>query len=243
MVKIDAISFDFFQTIACHSRESGRGRALTEYLESKGFRPDPWEHKFLYDVLEPHAREYSPEYSLTEKAAYFHRLTNRVFERFGLTISSDEAVQHSAAIWDLIGPSSLGLYPDVPGALRDLRNAGYRLILVSNWQCGLGQFCTEMGIRDHFEHVLASAEIGCEKPDREIFSRAANLLSLPPERVLHIGDSPADDIEGARAAGMHALLIDRAGVSRDGDEFVIGSLHELRAFLGTHRPEIDVRAT
>jgi putative hydrolase of the HAD superfamily len=111
----------------------------------------------------------------------------------------------------LIGPGSLTLFPDVVPALDALRQAGIRLAIISNWQCGLANFCTELGISHYFEHIVSSAEVGWAKPSREIFDLACARLGAQPNRVLHVGDTPTDDLEGARAAGMRAALIDRAG--------------------------------
>jgi putative hydrolase of the HAD superfamily len=211
---IEAISFDFFQTLAHHhGGNGGRGRALMDYLTSQGLEPMPWEHQALYDILEPHAREYAPGHTPEQKQAYRERVAARVFDRLGLSHTHDEPNRHAGAIWERIGPRSLRIYPDVMPALRDLQSAGYRLIITSNWQCGLAHFCTELGIGEYFELVCASAEIGSEKPDGAIFAEAARRLALPPDRILHVGDSPVDDIEGARRAGMRAVLIDRDGVS------------------------------
>lgn len=228
---IEAVSLDFFNTLATHrSGDGGRGRMLMDYIASRGLQCDPWEHQVLYDVLEPHAREYSPGLSPLEKRRYLCRLTQRLFERLNVRGDQVRPEQHAEAIWERIGPRSLEVFSDVPDALRRLRAEGYRLAIISNWQCGLGHFCFELGIGDAFEHIVASAELGYAKPAREIFDEACRLLDLPPERVLHVGDSPADDVDGARAAGMHALLISRG-------EEAAGSVRSLDDVLDVLRPE------
>ena len=117
-----------------------------------------------------------------------------------------------------------------------LRNAGYRLAVISNWQCGLGHFCEELDLTRFFDAVLASAEIGCEKPSPEIFQQACRRLGVQPARVLHVGDTPADDIAGAGAAGIRAVLVCRDGVPPAGIDALRG-LDELPALLGLG-PEI-----
>jgi putative hydrolase of the HAD superfamily len=86
-----------------------------------------------------------------------------------------------------------------------------------------------LGIRPFFDEVLASAELGFEKPAREIFVEAASRLQLPSERILHVGDSVVDDFQGARAAGMRSVLVDRE--ARDGSDEVISDLGSLLLFL------------
>lgn len=72
--------------------------------------------------------------------------------------------------------------------------------------------------------------MGVEKPDSRIFHEAARQLGVKPECVVHIGDSPEEDVAGAVAAGFGAILIDRENVhSGCGDN--INSLSELGAWL------------
>jgi putative hydrolase of the HAD superfamily len=105
-----------------------------------------------------------------------------------------------------------------------LRTAGYRLAIISNWQCGLGHFCTELGLSQFLEHVIVSAEVGHEKPSRAIFDEAANRLGVAHSRILHVGDSVVDDWDGARAAGLHALLVDRDRITSNPELTSVQSL-------------------
>lgn len=238
MQGIDAVTFDFFNTLVSHRRaDVGRGATLMEYLRSQGLDSDPWEHQVLYDVLEPHAREYAPDHSPAEKHRYLCRLAERVFERLNVRSQIHEARNHAARIWELIGPSSLAVFPDVPGTIERLRAAGYRLAVVSNWQCGLSHFCVELGIRDLFEHVVASAEVGYAKPRREIFDEACRRLAVAPDRVLHVGDTLEHDVEGARAAGMRAVLITRQDQRGEPPGTAIRGLDGLLPMLGLAQRE------
>lgn len=209
---IRALTFDFFQTLARHRLgDGGRGRALVAYMQSVGIEHRPWRHEILYDVFELHARDYSPQLAPDAKREYLVRLAQRALDHVAVACPPDAAAQHAAKIWELIGPASLELYPDVHDSLGSLREAGYPLAVVSNYPCGLGHFCAELGIGRYFDHVLVSAEVGHAKPSREIFDEAARRLGVAPHAILHVGDSIDDDVEGARAAGFHAVLIDREG--------------------------------
>jgi HAD superfamily hydrolase (TIGR01509 family) len=68
-----------------------------------------------------------------------------------------------------------------------------------------------IGLRPHFHHVVDSAVVGVEKPDPRIFRHALDAVGARPERTLHVGDLYAVDVVGARAAGLHALLLDPHG--------------------------------
>jgi putative hydrolase of the HAD superfamily len=201
------------------------------YLASLGLESDPWEHQVLYDVLEPHAREYSPGFATGDRDAYLGRLAERVFRRLNVRAGPAAAAAHASVLWDILGPASLRVFPEVPGVLARLRAAGYRLAVVSNWQCGLGHFCTELGLGDAFEHVVSSAEVGSQKPAPEIFREAFRRMGVAPERVLHVGDTPLDDLEGARGAGCRGVLVARGEVPEGAPGPVIRSLEELEGLL------------
>lgn len=99
--------------------------------------------------------------------------------------------------------------------------------MVSNWQRGLDCFCEELGIAQYFDVIMSSADVGYEKPDPRIFTEALARLRTPPEGTLHVGDSINDDIEGAKAAGLDALLVDRRGLHGGFSGRRVSDLHEL----------------
>jgi HAD superfamily hydrolase (TIGR01549 family) len=229
---IRAVTFDFFQTLVHHRLgDGGRGRALVAYLRSLGIEPEPWDHQILYDVLEPHGREYSPELSPLAKQTCFVEVARRLFERMDVSTTVYPPRDHASSFWELIGPRSLELYPDVRRTMVELRERGYRLAVVSNWQCGLSHFCAELGIGEYYDHIVASAEIGHAKPGSAIFEEATNRLGLAPSQVLHVGDSMADDVVGARAAGLNAVLLDRKATRAQGDPAVVTTLPEILDLL------------
>jgi beta-phosphoglucomutase len=107
------------------------------------------------------------------------------------------------------------LLDDARPTLEALRAAGLRLGVISNWTGGLDALLTQIGVREYFEFVLSSAHVGMAKPDPRIFDLAAGLLGLQPDRLLYVGDHFGDDIQGARAAGLDAVLIDHGFRPKD----------------------------
>ena len=101
--------------------------------------------------------------------------------------------------------------PGVPEALARLRDAGLRLVVVSNADGTVEEGLTRAGLRPHLHAVVDSQVVGFEKPDPRIFGHALSLFGSDPARTLHVGDMYAADIIGARAAGLHALLLDPHG--------------------------------
>ena len=69
--RVEAITFDFYNTLIFHREGRGRGRLLVEYLQTHGLRPVPWEHRVLHDVFESHDTEYSPEAPQDQREAYY----------------------------------------------------------------------------------------------------------------------------------------------------------------------------
>jgi putative hydrolase of the HAD superfamily len=101
------------------------------------------------------------------------------------------------------------LYDDVVPVLAALRTRGLRLGLVSNSARDMHEFA-----RHHALDVdvgISSFHHGKTKPHASIFRAALELLELEPAQALMVGDTVEDDVEGARAVGMDALLLDRLG--------------------------------
>jgi FMN hydrolase / 5-amino-6-(5-phospho-D-ribitylamino)uracil phosphatase len=99
------------------------------------------------------------------------------------------------------------LYDDVLPALEALRRHGLKLGLVSNGQRDLERFVEHHQI--DVDVAVGSASFGRTKPHPSIFLAALEALGVAPTRAAMIGDSYEDDIEGARALGMTAFLLDR----------------------------------
>ena len=112
-----------------------------------------------------------------------------------------------AAVWDV--------FPDVAPTLAALRALGCSLGVVSNFDSRVVPILDGLDLAPWFESVTLSSRIGVTKPDPAIFARALACHGAEPADALHVGDSPVEDAEGARAAGLRAVLIDRAGRHAD----------------------------
>jgi len=103
------------------------------------------------------------------------------------------------------------IYDEVPEVLAALRRHGLVLGIISNWDRRLRPLLTALNLMPFFQVVIISAEVGCQKPDRRIFTLASRQLGIRPERLLHIGDQAKEDLIGATAAGWSALKVTRHG--------------------------------
>ena len=114
---------------------------------------------------------------------------------------------------DLLAALEFTAYPEVAGTLAELRRRGLRLVVVSNWDSGLSEVLDRTGLLRLLDGVVTSAETGAGKPDPAIFRRALEIAGCDASRAVHFGDTAEDDVEGARAAGIQPMLVDRSGLS------------------------------
>lgn len=125
----------------------------------------------------------------------------------------------------MMGAIGFRPYEDAAPALAALRERDLRLVCVSNWDCSLPEVLRGTGLAPLLDAVVSSASSGSRKPDPEIFEHALGLAGCNAVEALHVGDSD-EDVDGARAAGIEVLRIDRSG---EGD---IDSLSEIEEHLG-----------
>jgi putative hydrolase of the HAD superfamily len=104
------------------------------------------------------------------------------------------------------------LFPDVQAALQQLRGS-YRLVALTNGNANLDR----IGIRHLFDDVITAIDAGAAKPAAQIFEFARERAGAAADELLHVGDHPHFDVEGARAAGLRT-----AWVNRRGDEWPAG---------------------
>ena len=121
------------------------------------------------------------------------------------------------------------LYEDALPALETLRSHKLRIALVSNGQRDLDEFARHHGL--DVDVCVGSVRHGRIKPHRSIFEAALRELGVSAHEAAMVGDSYTDDIEGARALGMRAILLDREGL-HVGEPDRIDTLLALPAALG-----------
>jgi putative hydrolase of the HAD superfamily len=127
------------------------------------------------------------------------------------------------------------LYDDVPDVLHTLHDAGILVGLISNTHRCLASFQSHFELEGLIAAAVSSSEHGYMKPHRSIFEAGLKLVGVDdPAEAVMVGDSLLHDIEGARRAGMRAVLVSRAGLIHPptSDVPVITSLVELPGQLG-----------
>ena len=124
------------------------------------------------------------------------------------------------------------LYEDTLPVLAELRDAGLRVGLVSNSARDVHAFARHH--RLEIDAGITSFSHGKTKPHASIFRAVLDLLEVSPEAAAMVGDTVEDDIDGARALGMRAILLDRLGRYPE-FEPRIDDLYALPAALGLNR--------
>ncbi len=127
------------------------------------------------------------------------------------------------------------LFDDVAGLFEGLENR-LPLALITNGASDLQrEKLRATDIEDRFDAVVISGEVGFAKPDPRVFERALHRLDVKPDGVWHIGDSLRLDVGGAKAAGLTAVWLNRAGASRKTadptPDIEVASLGELAALI------------
>ncbi len=98
--------------------------------------------------------------------------------------------------------------PDAPALLGAFRESGVELGVISNFDYRIYAILEALGLSRYFDSITISSEAGYAKPSPEIFRIALERHSFAAAEALHVGDSEALDVGGARAAGIAVVLVD-----------------------------------
>jgi HAD superfamily hydrolase (TIGR01549 family) len=196
-----AVVFDVDFTVARPGPELGP-EGYRAVGERHGLDLDPARYEdarvAAFETLERH-----PELDHDEEIWVL--FTQRIIEGMGGSGDTYTPAVELTRAWD--HAHHFELYDDALPTLAELRRRGYLLGLLSNTARDLGAFVAHHGI--DVNAVLTSATHGKTKPHETIFRRMLDLLGTQPGETLMVGDTLEDDIDGARAVGMQAVLLDR----------------------------------
>lgn len=125
-------------------------------------------------------------------------------------------------------------FSDARSTLETLCRKGYKLGIIANQNPGLEKRLENWGLRQYFEVIASSAEIGYAKPDKEIFERAFKLAGCNAQESVMVGDRLDNDIIPTKAVGMKTVWVknglakyQNADLGKDVADYQISSLSEL----------------
>lgn len=122
------------------------------------------------------------------------------------------------------------LFPDVVPVLDEVARSWRQGVLSNSYAANQDRKLRRLGIRDRFEVLVCSAELGCAKPDPAAFEAACLALSLEPDEVVYVGDLLDIDAGAAAAAGLSGVWLDRSTSAAAGTADHPGSrVHDIQA--------------
>ncbi|XP_078082821.1 haloacid dehalogenase-like hydrolase domain-containing protein 3 [Mustelus asterias] len=181
-----------------------------------------------------------PNYGLEQGMSSQQWWVETVKRTFRLCGVSDERVLSPLAENLYRGFSSAKnweVFSDVKDTLIHCDRLGIHMAVISNFDRRLEQILVNCGLRQHFQFVLTSEDVGISKPDHRIFIKALGLAQVEPKQATHIGDDVWKDYLAARAVGMESYLICREKEQLTGTEglvpkaHILDSLQQLNSFL------------
>ena len=145
----------------------------------------------------------------TEHPDTGERYVRLILEELGMR---DGRIQSALSAWRRGYKAPMGLWtqmePEADQALVFARANGLRTAVISNSNGTVADILAHLGLAKDLEFVIDSSKVGVEKPDPRIFRIALDRAGLQPHEAVYVGDLYSIDVVGARAAGMHAILMD-----------------------------------
>jgi len=227
------VLFDLFGTVVHFIPPPGPERATFEWLRPAlaAQRPGLSFDDFRSALLEVSSA------IVAERTADLREVPSR--ERFHRALERVAAADHAAAeTLSQAHMAHLAVQTTMPDAHRDLLHelrGSYRLGLVSNFDHAptAHAILDRHAVRLCFDVVLISDDFGRRKPHPAIFREALRRLDTRPEDALYVGDTPADDVVGARAVGLDVAWVNRRGEPQPdpAPTYTVRELTELRQVL------------
>jgi len=240
MTAIEAVTFDFWNTLVFELRGELRSRRLEAWaglLEEAGFA---LERARLDAVYEGAWEAYLASWKANEQFLAA-QAAEHIIENLGFAVPGDVREALIEAFGRAGTDVELHLADGVEACLRTLKGAGIKLGII----CDVG-FTPSHTLRDHlirhgvlplFDHWSFSDEVGAYKPSPVIFEHALDGLGGPvPSRVAHVGDIRRTDVAGARGMGMMSVrytgIEDDASQSEPEAHHVVDHFDRLPGVLG-----------
>ena len=215
MTEIRGVFFDLYGTLLRYGDMEAAGESWFHAIRRELVAcARAFDEETLLRVCEEFLLQPEPPVQDDGLTVYERRMRVLVGE-LGLELEVGELRQlseASVAAWHAHTP----LDPEAQSVLGELQGR-YKLALISNFDHPphVHQLLDELALRSFFDAVVVSGDVGVKKPDPAIFVPALAQTGLATDEVLFVGDSPEDDVAGARAAGLRPVLI-RRSLSADG---------------------------
>ena len=224
--ELETVTFDHFKTLqypAISSQEYIIIPVIRSLKEQIDFDEDDFTRNYF---------ELDKIYRINEKEIFMEttldELVLSALNRSGYQYSGLREIVTTAVNVGL-NTKPLSWYPDAKETLTFIKEAGYKLGLISNthWRWSKEK---RNEIQHYFDVLTLSYEHGYMKPHPSIFLDTLSKLGTSPKKCLHVGDDVFTDINGAKSVGMKTAFINRAGINAEAD-IQITQLSELSRYL------------
>ncbi|ADZ92168.1 HAD family hydrolase [Marinomonas mediterranea] len=156
------------------------------------------------------------------------RIYVKAFREYGLPTEEARQISQSAFDHFYAWRQKVDLYPEAKSSIAVLAEH-YRMGVITNGNADV--YHPSVGLGAYFEFALRADEVGRAKPNPEIFEAAAVQADVDTKDIIHIGDHPIDDVQGAAQAGCRTIWFNRHGARHwktDWDMKPDSEVHSLR---------------
>ena len=229
---IQAVLFDVDGTLRANHPSSIH--AFLDYAVALGLEDDPgrrlaaarWTH--AYWAGSPELAE-DRRFTAGQEEPFWVNYARRHLVAFGCPegLAAEMAPLMHAYMKEVYQPEDRVL-PEVHTTLQELRQAGFRLAVLTNRSEPCDEYLQSLDLLDYFDFALVAGSVSFWKPQPEIFQHALQLLELRPDQVIYVGDNYYADVVGARSAGLRPVLLDPDGLFPDAGCTTIQRMGELK---------------
>ncbi|MDY7013481.1 MAG: HAD family hydrolase [Cyanobacteriota bacterium] len=155
-----------------------------------------------------------PQVSITEiperEFEWWRAVSYDTFDRVGAIAQFEDFDSFFLRLYgEFATPKPWFVYPDIIPALERWKEDAIELGIISNFDSRLHAVLEGLDLRKYFKSITISSNIGAAKPDPAIFHKALAKHDCEPHCAWHVGDSVKEDYEGAKEAGLRAILLKR----------------------------------
>ena len=209
---IKAVFLDWFNTLARFEppREELYSRALQEF----GIEVPP--KKLMRGILtgdryyfEENAKSPVEQRSPEEQAKVYSYYPKAILTEAGIEVPQELPLKIFKIVFQQFKGVTFALFDDVLSTLKNLKEQGLILGLLTNLSKDVDSICRRLGLEPYLDFIVSSGEVGVDKPDPRFFQAALKQAAVEPQEAVHVGDQYKIDIEGARGVGITPILIDR----------------------------------
>ncbi|MHA2287660.1 MAG: HAD family hydrolase [Promethearchaeota archaeon] len=226
-MKIKAIIFDLFGTLVDSFNAQEHKQVLSEMASSLSLPSEPF-----YDLWSGsfNQRALGVFKSIEESMIFISKELNLPLNKSGVEQAIRTRFNYTK--------SSLVPREDAIDTLKQLRNIGFKIGLISDCTFEVPQLWDSTLLAEHFDNVIFSCFVGMKKPDPRIYRLACKKLKVKPKNCFYVGDGSSRELSGARNVGMFPVLIrspsEKDSVRYDEDTWDgprINSLSEILTFF------------